>query len=110
MTLGLFFIPLLGLHMLLQFVKSLLLNRTVRIAMAEHPEELPILLERLAAASSGWRQDVVGWSAVAMGLGLGAGALFQDEATRVLTLQVALTPLFVGLALLIHFRITRKRA
>ena len=109
MMLGLFFIPLLGLHIILQFVKSLLLNRTVRMAMAEHPEELPILLEKLGAASAGWRQDVVGWSAVAMALGLAAGAAFQVESARVLTLQFALTPLFVGMALLLHFRFTRKQ-
>lgn len=109
MTLGLFFVPLLGLHMLLQFLKSLLLNRTVRMAMAEHPEKLPILLEKLEAANSGWRQDVVGWSAVAMGLGITAGAAFQEESARVLTVQFALTPLFVGVALLLHFRFTRKQ-
>ena len=109
LVLGMMFFALLGLRTLVQLIQTWIISRTIKQAMEKRPEDLPTLIDKLDDTRIGWRQDLLGCCALAIGLGVATGAAFEDESTRLLTLQAAMLPLFMGSALLLHYRFMRKR-
>jgi hypothetical protein len=107
-SLGVLFILLLGFRGFFQLVRSWMLNRTIRQAIEKQPEAVPAMLDRLGSADDGWRQDAVGWGLTGAGFAIAVAAIIGDPRDRIAFIQIALMPLFVGFALLIHWFIRSR--
>jgi hypothetical protein len=109
MPLGVLLILLLALRSCLQFIQNWILNRTLREAIEKRPDTVPLLLEKLESMGGEWRQDATAFALVATGFAILAAALLDEGNDRLVMIQFALLPLFVGAALLFHHRFIRKR-
>jgi hypothetical protein len=107
LPLGVLLVLLLALRSFLQLFQNWFLNRTIKEAIDKHPESVPMLLDKLQAFGSGWRQDAFGYAMLAAGFAVGAAAMLDEGDDRKVLIQLALVPLSVGAALLFHYRFKR---
>ncbi|KAB7648621.1 hypothetical protein [Polymorphobacter fuscus] len=73
-------------------------NKTVREALRASPETVALVNQRLMARRR-WRPEAVGLLVMALGAALAGAALIGPVEQRVVLLQLALLPGFVGAAL-----------
>ena len=86
-----------------------MLHRTIREAMRDSPDNVPLLTERLEARQP-WADAVLGWIFIAFAAGVAVLALTDpDEFDRRDMLRAAILPAFIGVAVLVYTYFTRPR-
>ena len=86
-----------------RLLSNIALNRTLRDALREHPDSVPLLAERLNAREP-WADALIGWIFLAFAFGMVLLALFEPADDRRDLIQAAIIPAIVGLVALAFVR------
>ena len=86
-----------------------MLNRTIRDAMKNHPQSVPMLVERLDRHAP-WGDALLGWVFLALAVAMALLALTDDDAgDRQEMLRATIVPVVVGVAVLLYARLSARR-
>ena len=84
------------------------LNRTIREAMRNHPESVPLLVDRLGH-NSPWGDALLGWVFLALAVAMALLGLTEDDAeARTEILRATIIPVVVGVAVLPYARFSAR--
>lgn len=93
-----------------RLVATAMLNRTIRDAMKNDPQAVPLLVERLDRHAP-WGDALLGWIFLALAVAMALLALTDpDEYDRAETLRAAIVPAVVGIAVLLYARVSARKA
>jgi len=105
--LGLFFMIAVVAAFITRLIATAMLNKTIREALRNHPESVPLLASKLEARQP-WADALLGWIFLAFAVAIVGLAFFADDHDRPRMLQAAVIPVVVGLTVLLYCRIAER--
>jgi len=91
-----------------QLIATALLNRTIREAMRNDPQAVPLLVERLDRHAP-WGDALLGWVFLALAVAMALlGLTESDPQQRTDLLRATIIPVVVGLAVLAYARLSHR--
>ena len=91
-----------------RLISTWMLHQTIREALKAHPESVAELSIQLHSHTPR-EHPLFGWVAIALAVTIAILSLFQDQAERLVLLQIAVVPLIIGLATIAYLWISRRR-
>ena len=86
-----------------------MLNRTIREAMKNDPQSVPLLVERLDRHAP-WGDALLGWIFLALAVAMALLGLTDPDAyDRAETLRAAIVPAVVGIAVLLYAWVSARK-
>ena len=105
--LGIFFMIAVVAGFITRLIATAMLNKTIREALRNHPESVPLLASKLEARQP-WADALLGWIFLAFAAAIVGLALFENDYVRTRMLQAAVIPVVVGLNVLLYCRIAER--